>query len=285
MIDHGVRCLLGITLFAILWGCTSEGPSGDDASIPEVRDASDSGDASPSVESICTEASRHLAECLGDAPPSEAPNPSCDVEHALEILGLTCEQLESALPPTEPERRDSRLADISCSLRIYRFCEMSACDAEADEPEHMLAPLELPEDASDCARSAVQYEGCGACEYYRCREATAHCGPEGYLMNYAYRYCQRFRLVAESQMSPAGQAWFRRVRRCLITTLDAVEQGNDCSSIEEIGFRSHPECYIQTGFCELPTSDWVKVFNTVDPDDLRFRELLTAGNGCFRDWF
>jgi hypothetical protein len=221
---------------------------------------------------------------LGDAPLDDANNPDCDVDEAREILDLTCEEIVRELPPTEPERQNSRLADIACTLRINRFCQTPACNAEADEPEHML-PSDLPDDATECAREAIQYEGCGACEYYRCREASAHCGSEGYLMNYAYRYCQRFRLVVEDQVSPEGQAWFRRVRRCLITALDAAEKGNDCAVLEEVGFGSHPECYLETGFCDLPLSDWALVFNSVDPSDLRFRELLTTGSGCWRNWF
>lgn len=280
--------LLSLVVPALVVGCEASGSAAldasrgpEDSSIPTDAGGADS--SAPSAEQVCVDASRHLAECLDDAPPSDSVNPDCDIEEAREILGLTCEELANELPAAV-EMQNSRLAEIACSLRLYRFCGMQACDPEADEPGHIL-PSDIPETATACAREALQYEGCGACEYYRCREASANCGSEGYLMNYAYRYCQRFRLVVEDQMSPEGQAWFRRVRRCLVTALDAAEPGNDCRSLEEEGFGSHPECYLETGFCDLPLSDWIRVFNSVDPNDLRFRELLTTGNGCVRDWF
>lgn len=285
------RGRLGLVSLVVpaLFGCEASRVADPDAStvLEDSAIHADAGGAdssAPSAEQVCVDASRHLAECLDDAPPSDSLNPDCDVEEAREVLGLTCEELTRELP-APVEMQNSRLVEIACSLRLYRFCGMQACDPEADEPEEHILPSDIPEGATACAREALQYEGCGACEYYRCREASARCGSEGYLMNYAYRYCQRFRLVVEGEMSPEGQAWFRRVRRCLVKALDAAEPGNDCQSLEEEGFGSHPECYLETGFCDLPLSDWVRVFNSVDPNDLRFRELLTTGNGCVRDWF
>lgn len=156
------------------------------------------------------------------------------------------------------------------------------CDAESDEPVS-----ELPEstfaESSECAAGALGYEGCGACEYYACREAEAQCGEDGYLMGFAHKYCNRYRLVTEQRISSAGQTWFRRVRRCLIEELEA-SAATTCEEIERAGLGSHPLCYAETGFCDLPVADWVGVLNTVDPGDLPLREVLMSAHSCLREW-
>jgi hypothetical protein len=66
--------------------------------------------------------------------------------------------------------------------------------------------------------------------------------------------------------------------------LDAQDQSNDCQSIGETGLGSHPGCYVDTGFCDLPISDWILVLNTIEPVDLSFREMFVTGHGCLQDW-
>jgi len=241
---------------------------------------SDSDDEVAEPRELCSEASAHLADCLGT---ELTESSSCDVEEAEAILEESCEGLRLMLTDKKSDFFDDYLARIGCRLGLYYLCEAPVCDAVADEPVHELGD-EIPEDASACAQAALAYEGCGACEYYRCREEQAQCGEGGYLLNFAERYCNRFRLLTEPNVSAEGRAWMRRVRRCLVTSLDAVERGNDCQSIEESGLGTHPSCYVDTGFCELPVSDWLSVINTIEPGDLDFEEMFVTGNACLAEW-
>lgn len=229
----------------------------------------------------CQEAQEHLVECLGAAPEGAI---TCEPADAEQILSLSCDELKLKLTNRKGDFWDEGLAGIGCTFGLYHLCEQPECVATEDEPEVAELNTELPEDASDCAKAAIEYEGCGACEYYECREASAQCGPDGYLLNFAYRYCERYRLVSEPQASAAGQAWLKRVRRCLITSLDAANQGDSCEDISTDGFGSHSECYAATGFCDLPITDWALVMNTIDPQDLQIKEMMATSHSCVKEW-
>ena len=126
--------------------------------------------------------------------------------------------------------------------------------------------------------------GCGACSYYGCLEEEMNCGENGYLLHFAREYCLRYRLVSEPLANPEGAAWLMRVRRCLIEELDAAYPFKSCSQLEKVGFDSHPNCYVDTGFCELSVSDWLAVLATIKSSDFSFREMLVAGNLCLNRW-
>ena len=57
-----------------------------------------------------------------------------------------------------------------------------------------------------------------------------------------------------------------------------------CSDAETAGFNSHPGCYVKSGFCQLPVSDWVLVLATISPSDLNFQQMLVTGVSCLKDW-
>lgn len=243
----------------------------------------EAGDGIP-ADDPCQAAVDHLAACDEDVP--AVVGDACDAALARTILDLDCAALADANDPKSDGFRAS-IAQFSCNAGLYRYCEVPACDADADEarlsPTSDAAPA--PDGASDCAVGALAYEGCGACEYYACREREANCGPEGYLLKFGYRYCNRYRLAAEQHASPAGKAWLRNIRRCLIEVIDRDVRGGDCESMWQRGFDSHPECYTSTGICDLPISDWLLTVNTIDPGDLDFKLMLLTGNQCLREWF
>lgn len=231
----------------------------------------------------CQAAADHIASCTGQSAPAAS---GCDPAQAEAALALSCDELDGAIGDDKADSFNARLADFSCGLGLYRYCPPVTCDAAADEAAGFLtAPSPIPDGASACAGAALTFQGCGACEYYTCREATARCGPDGYLMRFAHHYCERYRLVSEPHASPAARRFLERVRRCLVTTFDAeVPEGTACETMRARGFASHPGCYVETGFCELSIADWLLVLNTIDHGDTDFEQMLTTGILCLREW-
>ena len=227
----------------------------------------------------CAALAELMERCLG----VRVEPDTCDEALAAQWVTLSCEGLTMRL---RDDKSDFSLNfnATACDWGIYAQCPAVSCEADLDEPEPRLPPSTL-EEPSRCAEGALLYEGCGACAYYACREVDANCGPDGYLMRYAHHYCERFRLVTEPNVSPEGQLWLRQIRRCLIETLEVeAPPGSDCDMIATRGFGAHPSCYVETGFCELPVSDWMAVLNTIEHGDFSFRESLLTGQGCLEAW-
>jgi len=59
---------------------------------------------------------------------------------------------------------------------------------------------------------------------------------------------------------------------------------DSCDEIQTIAFDSHPDCYVDKGFCDLPISDIFSVVMTIDSEDYQLRQLLGVGVGCLSEW-
>ncbi|MGK0362539.1 MAG: hypothetical protein ACI9U2_004860 [Bradymonadia bacterium] len=230
-------------------------------------------DTAPAANA-CQAAADHLAACEGRDPVPAVGD--CDPAQAQAILDADCEAIGGGLNDAKSDSTGFRA--WGCRIGLYRYCDAQACDAEADEAN--FEPLAAPDEGSACLQDALAYRGCGACAYYACREETANCGEDNYLMRFAHAYCVRYRQSAEPNFSPQGQRWLRDVRRCLVESLDANAPGDDCDTIEAEGFASHPGCYLSTGFCDLPFSDWLGTLNTIDYRDTPLRQVLVTGIQC-----
>lgn len=46
------------------------------------------------------------------------------------------------------------------------------------------------------------------------------------------------------------------------------KESTTCSALKEHAFGTHPSCYINSGVCTLPPSDWGVIVNTVGLSDL-----------------
>ncbi|KAM4064389.1 carboxypeptidase regulatory-like domain-containing protein [Hirsutella rhossiliensis] len=128
-----------------------------------------------------------------------------------------------------------------------------------------------------------------SCNFYtRCAEKTLQCGQDGYPLRYGAKNCRRFVARLDS-FSPQGQAWIWRTMLCLERAL--VEpisgRGATCESVKSEAFQSHPRCYVDSGFCDLPLSDIVQVVVTVKSDLFEgpaLEQALTAAGGCARHY-
>lgn len=121
--------------------------------------------------------------------------------------------------------------------------------------------------------------------FYRCAELTLHCGPDGYLIGYGARYAERFYRNTRPWMSPAGKRWLDATLVCLQVALrDQIDASTSCDDVRTIAFDSHPECYVDSGFCRLPLSDWFAVAATIDGRDWAsqdaLRQVTTTAQAC-----
>lgn len=104
--------------------------------------------------------------------------------------------------------------------------------------------------------------------FYECAEQTLRCGSSGYLIGYGKKYAERFYRRTRPWMSPAGQQWIDDVLVCLQSELrDSIDGETSCPDVRTIAFDTHPDCYVGAGFCDLPFTDWLAVFATIDLTD------------------
>jgi hypothetical protein len=222
----------------------------------------------------CADAEAHLRACLGEAPDGDFL-PECQPEMADEILTLSCDELEFGSSDPKADGFSQFVRGAACSSGLLRYCDMPGCQA----PRY-------PDYSENCA-DYIGLSGCGACEYYACREAQAtnQCGDTGYYIAHGYKYCNRLIQVASPRMSPAGQRWLEDGRDCLMHFIETeISSDEQCRSLRDRAYASHPDCYVDHGFCDLPFRDWLALFATIDTLDLDFVEVLTTSMKCVEQY-
>ncbi|KAJ7503076.1 hypothetical protein B0H11DRAFT_1987705 [Mycena galericulata] len=129
-----------------------------------------------------------------------------------------------------------------------------------------------------------------SCSFYAdCLESRYHCGPTGYPLGYGQKYCTEFQ-THRATLSAEGQKWMLETMHCLQESLvpDAIGAANastTCAALEHKAFATHAGCYVRSGVCKLPPSDWGAVLEIVDIRTLfdswdAFKATLTAGIEC-----
>ena len=231
----------------------------------------------------CQAAMDRLVAC-GATVPSTA-GITCDPDRAEALSGASCDtivaRLDEGIFGTEagiiPKSRQGGKNGFACWLGFNFACPEPACIPDPS--------VEPPTDDDPCS-AYLAYEGCGACEYYRCREKTAQCGDDAYLKGFVGKYCDRFATVTEPRVSDRAAQWLSDVRQCLVTELDRyTDEASSCEEIRQVGIDSHASCYVENGFCDLNIADWFAIVHTIDPFDVPFKQVLVTGNACLRQWF
>mmetsp|Transcript_10944 Transcript_10944/g.11981 ORF Transcript_10944/g.11981 Transcript_10944/m.11981 type:complete len:194 (+) Transcript_10944:418-999(+) len=103
----------------------------------------------------------------------------------------------------------------------------------------------------------------GSCDWYKdCLQVAYDCpatGYNAYPLGYGYFYCSKF-MTNISLYPPQAQEWIENTLVCLKVALkepfyDKAALGDDisCATLTNEAFSSHPECYVQSGFCQLWT--------------------------------
>ena len=115
-----------------------------------------------------------------------------------------------------------------------------------------------------------------SCTFYRdCLEDRYHCGPDGYPLSYGQPYCEKF-TAAKSQLSDQGKEWVSDTMLCLQTALIPEATGapsavRGCDALKNKAFSNHTNCYVESGLCQLPPTDWWVISQTVG-----FWELVSS---------
>ncbi|EQL00967.1 hypothetical protein G6O67_005056 [Ophiocordyceps sinensis] len=158
------------------------------------------------------------------------------------------------------------------------------------EPSPVLGPdTRCSTDNSDSAicQPMCQSPPPKSCDFYtRCAEETLHCGEEGYPVHYGARNCRRFVARLDS-FSSRGQTWIWSTMLCLQRFLVEPISAKDstCEMVKTQAFESHPRCYVDSGFCDLPLIDIIQVVVTVNFDLFQgpaFKQAASAAGGCAR---
>jgi hypothetical protein len=216
---------------------------------------------------VCARAAAHVSACGGAAP--AAAGPSCDRDAAAQLLALDCAQLAGAVATRRIDSVASTLDDIACAAGIVRLCPEPACTAPA-----------YPGPSSTCS-DYIAMSGCGGCQFYACREAEHACGPSGYYLGYAEKYCVRFLQSLRPRLSPAGQRFLDVARDCLMQFVATQLPGDDaCDDVKARAFASHVACYHDNGFCQLPLGDRWLLVNSVDPADFNVSAAFKTALSC-----
>ncbi|KAJ7655696.1 hypothetical protein DFH06DRAFT_1132781 [Mycena polygramma] len=129
-----------------------------------------------------------------------------------------------------------------------------------------------------------------SCSFYAdCLESRYHCGPTGYPLGYGEKYCTKFQ-ANRATLSARGQVWMLATMHCLQEALvpDAIaapDASTTCAALEDKAFGTHAHCYVSSGICKLPPSDWAAVLEIVDIETLfdswdAFKATLLAGTEC-----
>ena len=136
------------------------------------------------------------------------------------------------------------------------------------------------------------------CNFYaQCIESRYNCGPTGYPIGYGQYYCDKF-VADASLLSPEGQTWMVSVMLCLQRdlvpyALGAAQGFSNCQTLQDFAFSTHPGCYVSSGLCTLPVTDWEVIVEKIVGVKTLFdtwdalKATLEAAGGCaeFFAWF
>lgn len=140
------------------------------------------------------------------------------------------------------------------------FIALLACHQEDPDPTLICTPAS-PDDI-------LERKG----DYYRCLDdqliGGEGCGPEGYPLGYGRKYADRFFDLVYPEISPIGQVFLEQVSICLQSEMAAwVTSETACTAVWDHGFETHPPCYLESGFCDVPFADVAAIAAAVDPED------------------
>ncbi len=125
---------------------------------------------------------------------------------------------------------------------------------------------------------AVKNKSCesliGTCDFYLCQEQKNPCGLDGYNLGFGYKYCSGSKFKLLNEMTTAlGKSWVTEVFQCL-QKRNVSMTTNVCSEIKQRSYDSHPDCYVQAGFCQLKGAEKVHIFGLIKKEILSFQTVV-----------
>lgn len=135
--------------------------------------------------------------------------------------------------------------------------------------------------SDECKPSSVEAATIDPGEPYRCADRYQNhgdgCGEDGYALGYGAKYAEKFMWETYETVEPETQAFLVRNLICLQERFiyDTTTEMT-CDELWGLAIASHVDCYIESGVCELSTTELLKVFSTVDQEDIGTSEALDA---------
>jgi hypothetical protein len=209
------------------------------------------------------------AEALGSGPP-QILVPVAGTEKA--IAAACAPELEATYCSDTAARAATDRCVAKLGADVVRSCG-GAC----------LAPYS-PVRAGAACRAGKTYATAAACDapvaddcsFYRaCLESGAPCGDDGYALDFGERLCYAF-VADRAHYTSRGQAWLRRVRTCLQTSIaPMLHEGLACGALEDAAYAAHAHCYTQSGdsICHLPVRDVAEIVRVLGTTLLSSRGL------------
>lgn len=117
------------------------------------------------------------------------------------------------------------------------------------------------------------------CNSYLAAAEDLGCDSKNYLVKFAYRYCSKF-IEKEHIFSEKTQMTLNSIRNCLIS--DILEDNRlTCENAQIIGRKSHVNCYIQNGFCDISSRDKFKILWIIKSNFLtEFKSVRKITKAC-----
>lgn len=178
-------------------------------------------------------------------------------------------------------------------MKFYRIAMLSLPSSLAASQDFDLsgAAALVSRQNSSTAPSECSNPQPNDCNFYaQCMESRYHCGSTGYPIGYGQYYCNKF-VLDTSLLSPAGDTWMTNVMLCLQRDLVPYALGagqgfSDCKALQDFAFSTHPACYVDSGLCKLPVTDWEAIvekivgFSTLFASWDAFKATVEATEGC-----
>lgn len=88
-------------------------------------------------------------------------------------------------------------------------------------------------------------------------------------VGYGFKFCTRFAEANSSVFTPAGITWRNSTLICLQEALvSLLNQTISCNAILQYAFSTHPQCYVQSGVCNLPVHDLLAIEHIICGDSI-----------------
>ncbi len=163
--------------------------------------------------------------------------------------------------------QESRSADGAIQLEFA--IEQPCADGTTATAKEQIV---LNDPIRDCTIAELTSVQAHASEFYSCAEQWANhgrgCGADGYLLGYGEKYSGRFMKRTRARVSSVTQAWLDSTLICLQTELRATATvATSCKEIKDTAYAQHTPCWIDSGVCDVPVRDLLKVVHDVDVKD------------------
>lgn len=116
-----------------------------------------------------------------------------------------------------------------------------------------------------------------SCNYYLCEEMNHSFGVRGYFIGFGYKFCSNYIKAPINYYQPQTEKWLRSVANCLQTKLMTSHNKKDSDQqVWTKAVKTHAQCYYETGACQLPKTELLKVINQFKYE-LRYPTIFVEG--------